>query len=74
MDDKRYYRDLKRKLKKAGNKKLRRFLKDHDNSVDDFDYEGDKSAALNGRDSHKKKDKRWKNGEDDDVETGLPPQ
>lgn len=67
MDDKKYYRDLKRKLKKAGNRKLRRFLKDHENDIDDFDYEGDKSAALNGRD-RKKKNKKWK----DEPETGLP--
>lgn len=62
MDDKKYYRELKRTLKKTGNRKLRRFLKDTDNTVDDFDYEGDKSAALNGRDRHKKKDKaqKWK--------------
>ena len=46
MDDKKYYRELKRTLKKTGNRKLRRFLKDTDNTVDDFDYEGDKSAAL----------------------------
>ena len=68
MDDKKYYRDLKRKLKKAGNRKLRRFLKDPENTVDDFDYEGDNSAALNGRDRHKKKNKKWK----DEPETGLP--
>lgn len=71
MDDKKYYRDLKKTLKKAGNRKLRRFLKDPDNTVDDFDYEGDKSSALNGRDRHKKKDKaqKWKtNAEKDSTQ------
>lgn len=79
MDDKKYYRDLKKTLKKAGNRKLRRFLKDPDNTVDDFDYEGDKSSALNGRDRHKKKDKtqKWKantekDSDDDGTEMGLP--
>jgi len=65
MDDKKYYRDLKRKLKKAGNRKLRRFLKDPENEIDDFDYEGDKSAALNGRNRHKKKSEKWKTKADE---------
>lgn len=57
MDDKRYYRILKRQLKKAGNKKLRQHLKDPENDMADFDYKGNKSSALNGRNRKKKNEK-----------------
>jgi hypothetical protein len=55
--DKDFYRDLKRCLKKAGNKRRRAFHKQNlvDNPedahlCDDFDYEGFASKPLNGMD------------------------
>lgn len=53
MDDKRFQRQLKEQVKKAGNRKLRRFLKDLDVNPDDFDYGSNESSAFN-----KKKPKR----------------
>jgi hypothetical protein len=46
-DDKRFLRELKRQIKKAGNRKLRRYLKDVDADVNDFDYGRDRSDTMN---------------------------
>ena len=54
--DKRQFRKLKRDLKRAGNKRRRRFLKQElaDNPEDapysEFDFGNDSSAGLNGMD------------------------
>ncbi len=46
-DDKRFLRRLKRQIKQAGNRKLRRYLKDIDADVNDFDYGRDRSDTMN---------------------------
>lgn len=46
-DDKRFLRKLKRQIKKTGNRKLRRHLKDEGASEGDFDYGRDRSDVMN---------------------------
>jgi hypothetical protein len=60
-DDKRFYRDLKRQIKKTGNKKARSFFKKQldDNPEEaqwaEYDYGHDQSSSLNGRDGVNRK-------------------
>jgi hypothetical protein len=56
-DEKRYYRELKQQVKRTGNKKMRRFLKDPNADPSDFDYGTAESAAFNGRDGKNRKRK-----------------
>ncbi len=49
MDEKRYLRQLKRDLKRAGNRKKRRYLKDLEAHPDDFDYGRKRSEVMNER-------------------------
>lgn len=58
MDDKKFYRELKGQIKKTGNKKKRKFLKDVTTDPGDFDYGSDQSSALNGRDGKNRKRKK----------------
>ena len=46
-DDKRGLRQLKRDIKKQGNRKRRRFYKDVSAAVDNFDFGFDSSRLLN---------------------------
>ena len=46
-DDKRFLRRRKRRIKQAGNRKLRRHLKNIDAHADDFDYGRDRSDIMN---------------------------
>ena len=46
-DDKRRLRQLKRDIKKQGNRKRRRFYKDISAAADDFDFGLDSSRLLN---------------------------
>jgi hypothetical protein len=46
-DDKRRLRQLKRDIKKQGNRKRRRFYKDVTVAVDNFDFGLDSSRLLN---------------------------
>jgi hypothetical protein len=46
-DEKRRLRQLKREIKKAGNRRRRHFLKDVDASPDDFDFGRDRSDVMN---------------------------
>ena len=46
-DDKRFLRRLKRELKQAGKRKLRRYLKNVDANADNFDYGCDRSDIMN---------------------------
>ena len=46
-DNKRLIRQLKREVKRAGTRKLRRYLKDLNTEPDDFDYGANCSAAMN---------------------------
>jgi hypothetical protein len=47
QDDKRFLRKLKRQVKKAGNRKRRRYLKDVDAPADDFDFGRDRTDVMN---------------------------
>lgn len=55
MDDKKLYRELKREVKKSGNRKRRNFLKDLSVDPSDFDFGSSESSALNGRDGKNRK-------------------
>lgn len=46
-DDKRFLRKLKRDVKRTGNKKRRRYLKDVSASADDFDFGRARSDVMN---------------------------
>ena len=46
-DDKRLLREMKRTIKKAGNRKRRRFLKNVVNDAEAFDFGDDSSAFMN---------------------------
>lgn len=63
-DDKRFYRELKKQVKKAGNKKVRRDLKkqmdenpEEAHFLDD-DYGHNESSVFNGRDGKNRKRKK----------------
>ena len=60
-DDKRFLRQLKKQVKKQGNRKRRRFLKDPYAHPDDFDFGGDCSESMN-----EPRSKRDKPAEPDD--------
>lgn len=68
-DDKRFYRELKRTIKKTGNKKARKFykkqLEDDPENVECYDYGYDQSSALNGRDGKNRKRDRLKRGDNE---------
>jgi hypothetical protein len=55
MDDKRFYRELKQQVKKTGNRKRRRFLKDVSADPGDFEFGSAESSAFNGRDGKRKR-------------------
>lgn len=57
MDDKRFYRNLKQQVKKTGNRKRRRFLKDLSSEPGEFDFGSDESSTFNGRDGKNRKRK-----------------
>ena len=46
-DDKRFLRRLKRQIKQTGNRKRRRYLKNVNADVSDFDYGYDRSEDMN---------------------------
>jgi hypothetical protein len=46
-NEKRFLRTLKREVKRAGNRKRRRFLKDIDAAAEDFDFGRDRTAVMN---------------------------
>ena len=54
MDDKRFQRQLKEQVKKAGNRKLRRFLKNLNSDPNEFDYGSNESSAFNKKKPKKK--------------------
>ena len=54
-DDKRLLRDLKRDIKKAGNRKRRRFLKNVDTTPEDFDFGRNRTDVMNERPKEKPK-------------------
>lgn len=54
-DEKRLYREIKRDVKRLGNKKRRRFLKDLDADPADFQFGNDASSELNGADGRRRR-------------------
>jgi hypothetical protein len=46
-DDKRLLRELKREIKRAGNRKRRRYLKDVTTEADDFSFGRKRSDVMN---------------------------
>jgi len=46
-DDKRFLRQLKRDIKRVGNRKRRRYLKDVEADLNDFDFGRDRSDVMN---------------------------
>jgi hypothetical protein len=58
-DEKRFLRELKRTVKKAGNRKRRRYLKDIAAAPDDFSFGRDRTDVMNER-PRKKKSERTK--------------
>jgi hypothetical protein len=46
-DDKRFLRELKRQVKKAGNRKRRRYLKDVTAEADEFSFGRDRTDVMN---------------------------
>ena len=48
-DEKRFLRNLKRQIKRAGNRKRRRYLKDVDAPADEFDLGRDRTDVMNER-------------------------
>ena len=46
-DDQRFLRELKRSVKKAGNRKRRRFLKDVTAEADDFSFGRNRTDVMN---------------------------
>lgn len=57
MDDKRFIRNLKREIKKTGNKKRRQYYKDL-SVEEEFDFGPNASSVLNGQDNDKTRKKR----------------
>ena len=56
-NEKRFLRTLKRDIKRTGNRKRRRFLKNVESSPDDFDLGRDRTDVMNER--PREKPKRW---------------
>ena len=56
-NEKRFLRNLKRDIKRTGNRKRRRYLKDIDASPEDFDLGRDRTDVMNER--PRGKQKRW---------------
>jgi len=56
VDDKREMRKLKREIKKTGNRRRRRFLKDVHAEADEFDFGLDRSDVMNERKPHREQE------------------
>jgi len=54
-DEKRLYREIKRDVKRQGNKRRRRFLKNLEADPNEFEFGTDASSMLNGMDSERKR-------------------
>jgi len=65
-NEKRFLRTLKRDIKRTGNRKRRRFLKNIDASPDDFVLGRDRTDVMNER--PREKPRRWdRNDEESDA-------
>jgi hypothetical protein len=56
-NEKQFLRNLKRDIKRTGNRKRRRFLKNVDAVADDFDFGRNRTDVMNER--PREKPKRW---------------
>ena len=56
-NEKQFLRNLKRDIKRTGNRKRRRFLKNIDVSPEDFDFGRERTDVMNER--PREKPKRW---------------
>jgi hypothetical protein len=56
-NEKQFLRNLKRDIKRTGNRKRRRFLKNIDASPEDFDLGRDRTDVMNER--PREKPRRW---------------
>jgi hypothetical protein len=65
-NEKRFLRNLKRDIKRAGNRKRRRFLKNIDASPEDFDLGRNRTEVMNER--PREKPQRW-NRSDNETES-----
>ena len=61
--EKRELRKLKRDIKRTGNRKRRRFLKNIDAAVEDFDFGRDRTDVMNER--PRVKPRRWDRSNND---------
>jgi hypothetical protein len=62
-NEKQFLRNLKRDIKRTGNRKRRRFLKNIDVSPEDFDLGRDRTDVMNER--PKEKPRRWDRSNND---------
>lgn len=56
-DEKRFLRELKRSVKKAGNRKRRRYLKDVAAEAEDFSFGRDRTDVMNEKPRKKKSER-----------------
>ena len=61
-NEKRFLRTLKRDIKRTGNRKRRRFLKNIDTSPEDFDLGRDRTDVMNER--PRERPRRWERSDD----------
>jgi len=66
VDDKRLIRNLKRQVKRVGNKKRRRFLKDLTAKPEDFEFGANRSEVMN--EPRTKADRRGNDASRPDVD------
>jgi hypothetical protein len=64
VDEKRFYRELKRDLKRRGNRQLRRYLKDVSTDPEEFRYGAKSSTPLNGMDNMNRQSRDYADGDD----------
>ena len=62
-NEKRFLRTLKRDIKRTGNRKRRRFLKNIDVSPEDFDLGRDRTDVMNER--PRERPRRWERSENE---------
>ena len=62
-NEKRFLRNLKRDIKRTGNRKRRRFLKNIDAAVEDFDFGRARTDVMNER--PREKPRRWDRNENE---------
>jgi len=61
-NEKRFLRTLKRDIKRSGNRRRRRFLKNIDAAREDFDFGRDRTDVMNER--PREKPRQWDRSDD----------